>query len=107
MNEYMTIEEIEKQFDSEWVALDEPKVDEKQHVHGGTLLFHSKDRDEMDRRLLELRPKRCAVLYKLCLLWRRMASCGGPAVRPACLQPERLRAQVILRQVTSAPTSQY
>lgn len=63
MNEYMTIEEIERQFDSEWVLLGDPQTDEKQHVHGGTLLFHSKDRDEMDRRSLEFGPGRFAALY--------------------------------------------
>lgn len=63
MGEFMTIEQIEKQFDSEWVLLGDPQTDEKLHVQGGRVLFHSKDRDELDRQLLELRPKRSATFY--------------------------------------------
>jgi hypothetical protein len=63
MDEIMTIEEIEDQFDSEWVLVEDPEVDEQLQVIRGRVLWHSKDRDEIDQKLLELRPKSFATLY--------------------------------------------
>ena len=64
MGEPMSMSEIEAQFDSEWVLLEDPDFDEPtSQVKGGTLLWHSKDRGEVYRRALELRPKHSAVLY--------------------------------------------
>lgn len=63
MNDVMTMAEIESQFDSEWVLVGDPKTNEVLEVENGRVLCHSKDRDEVDRKLLELRPKRFAMLY--------------------------------------------
>jgi hypothetical protein len=63
MDKEMTIEEIESQFDSEWVLIEEPKTDEDLKVLGGRVLHHSKDRDEVYRKAVSLRPKRSAVIY--------------------------------------------
>jgi hypothetical protein len=63
MNEQMTIEEIESQFDSEWVLIEDPRTDEELKVLGGRVLHHSKDRDEVYRKAVSLRPKRSAVIY--------------------------------------------
>ncbi|MBY0528305.1 MAG: hypothetical protein K2R98_33250 [Gemmataceae bacterium] len=62
MNDIMTIAEIEAQFPSEWILLDDPQVDEQQRVQSGRLLHHSPDRDEVYRKALELRPKFCAFI---------------------------------------------
>ena len=59
----MTIGEIESSFDSEWVLVGDPVTDEALNVLRGKVLHHSKDRDEVYRRGLELRPKRMAILY--------------------------------------------
>ena len=59
----MTIEEIESQFDSEWVLIEEPRTDEALKVLGGKVLFHSRDRDEVYRKAVALRPKRSAIIY--------------------------------------------
>ncbi|MCZ0945237.1 MAG: hypothetical protein OXJ53_19460 [Gammaproteobacteria bacterium] len=59
----MTYEEIKAQFDSEWVLVGAPDTDERLNVRGGTVLHHSKDREEVYRRALALRPPRAAVLY--------------------------------------------
>lgn len=59
----MTIGEIESSFDSEWVLVVDPVTDEAFNVLRGKVLHHSKDRDEVYRRGLELRPKRAAILY--------------------------------------------
>lgn len=63
MEKEMTIEEIESQFDSEWVLIEDPRTDEALAILGGKVLHHSKDRDEVYRKAVALRPKRCAVLY--------------------------------------------
>jgi hypothetical protein len=63
MNKEMTIEEIESEFDSEWVLLEDPRTDEALKVLGGRVLHHSKDRDEVYRKAVSLRPKRSALIY--------------------------------------------
>ena len=63
MEEVLTIAEIESRYDSEWVLVEDPRTNEALEVQSGNVLFHSKDRDEVYRRAVELRPKRFAVLY--------------------------------------------
>lgn len=64
MSQVLTTAEIYAQFPSEWVLLDNPQKDEKLEVLGGTVLWHSKDRDEVYRKALELPPPRhVAFLY--------------------------------------------
>jgi hypothetical protein len=52
-----------QQFDSEWVLLDDPKTDETLEVRGGKVLWHSRDRDEVYRKAVELRPQRFAMVF--------------------------------------------
>ena len=63
MEKQMTIDEIESQFDSEWVLVGDPQTNEHLEVLSGQVLAHSRDRDEVYRKAIALRPKRCAVLY--------------------------------------------
>ncbi len=63
MNAYLTIAEINDRYDSEWVLLDQPETDESHDVMSGQVIAHSKDRDEVYRRAVELRPRRFAILY--------------------------------------------
>lgn len=63
MNEEMTLEEIESQFAAEWVLIGDPRTDEGLNVLGGKVLCHSKDRDEVYRKAVSLRPQRSAVIY--------------------------------------------
>ena len=63
MDEILTIEQIEARFPSEWVLIGEPRTDDRQHLIDGKVLFHAEDRDEVDRKLLELRPSRFALRY--------------------------------------------
>ena len=63
MDKEMTMEEIESQFDSEWVLIEDPKTDESLKVLGGRVLHHSKDRDEVYRKAVLFRPKRSALIY--------------------------------------------
>jgi hypothetical protein len=63
MEKEMTIQEIEALFDSEWVLVENPRTNEALEVLSGKVLHHSKDRDEVYRKAVALRPGRCAVLY--------------------------------------------
>ncbi len=63
MERIMTISEIESEFDSEWVLVDEPETNEQLEVLRGKVIHHSRDRDEVYRKAVNLRPKRSAILY--------------------------------------------
>ena len=63
MNEVLTIGEIEQRFDSEWILVEDPQLDEHLNVLGGRVAWHSKDREEVHRKLLELRPRHPAIFY--------------------------------------------
>jgi hypothetical protein len=59
----MTRAEIESKFDAEHVLLDEPETDEHLRVLAGTVVFHSKDEEEVYRKAADLRLKRIAFLF--------------------------------------------
>ena len=63
MGERLSKAEIEARFDSEYVLLDDPETDENLEVLGGTVVYHSKDEDEVYRKAAELRLKRVAFVY--------------------------------------------
>jgi hypothetical protein len=63
MEDVLTLAEIEKRFESEWVLVEDPQTDNTLRVQSGTVRWHSKDRDEVYRKALELRPRRSAILY--------------------------------------------
>ncbi len=62
----MTIEEIETQFDGEWVLFGDPEINEYLEVVRGKVLSHSADRDEVNRFMAPLPDdefRRLASLY--------------------------------------------
>ncbi len=63
MDAFLTVTEIKAKFDSEWVLVAEPQTDEYLEIQSGKVLYHSKDRDEVYREAIKLRPKRFALLY--------------------------------------------
>lgn len=63
MESVLTISEIEAQFPAEWILIEDPATNEVMEVEKGRVLHHSKDRDEVYRRAVELRPKNFAMLY--------------------------------------------
>ena len=63
MDEVLSIAEIGAKFDSEWVLIEDPRTDEALEVQGGTVRWHGKDREEVYRRAVEIRPKRFAIVY--------------------------------------------
>ena len=63
MTKILTIAEIEKRYDAEWVLVGDPVKDAWLRVRRGRVLAHSKDRDDVYRAAVKLRPKRSAILY--------------------------------------------
>jgi len=63
MDDVLTIAQIESQFSSEWVLVEEPETNQALEVQRGRVRWHSKDREEVYRKAVELRPRRFAVLY--------------------------------------------
>ena len=63
MNDTLTLAEIESAFDSEWVLVGDPELDSDLHLIRGKVLFHSKSRDEIDRKDEVLRPASAAIIY--------------------------------------------
>jgi hypothetical protein len=63
MNEVMTIADIRESFDAEWVLLGDPRTDSALNVEAGEVLAHSRDRDEVYRRVAALNPARFALLF--------------------------------------------
>jgi hypothetical protein len=62
MSQILTIAEIEEQFPSEWILLEDPITNDALEVQSGNVRWHSPDRDEVYRKAIEFRPKRSAIL---------------------------------------------
>ena len=64
MDSIMTVQEMEDCYDSEWILVGDPETTDALEVVKGTVLHHSKDRDEVYRSAIALRPpKRYAVVF--------------------------------------------
>ncbi len=63
MSEMMSMEEIKRKYDSEWVLIEDPQTTEALDVIGGKVLFHSKDREAVHKKTMELQPQHSAVLF--------------------------------------------
>ena len=63
MDDILTIAQIEEQFSSEWVLVEDLQVNDALEVQRGKVRWHSKDREEVYRQAVTLRPKRFAVPY--------------------------------------------
>lgn len=63
MDDLLSIAQIQAQFSSEWILIEDPQVNDALEVQSGKVRWHSKDREEVYRQAVTLRPKRFAVLY--------------------------------------------
>jgi len=63
MGEILSVVEINNRYHSEWVLLGNPETDGNLNIQCGTLLRHSKNRDELYRKARELSPVHSAILY--------------------------------------------
>jgi hypothetical protein len=63
MNEVLTMDELKVRYPDEHVLLADPQTNEQMQVVSGRVLWHGKDRDELYRKALELRPQHSAFVY--------------------------------------------
>ena len=63
MGDALTLAEINERYSSEWVLVEDPITDDSLQVQSGRVTFHSKDRDEVYRKAVNLRPRHFAILY--------------------------------------------
>lgn len=63
MNKVLTISDIKAKYNSEWILVEDPEIDESMNIKKGKVIAHSKDRDVVYRKAVNLRPKRFATLY--------------------------------------------
>jgi hypothetical protein len=63
MKEILRYEEMKARFPDEWILVGDPQTDDSLQVLSGEVLWHSKDRDELYRKAIELGPRSSAVLY--------------------------------------------
>ena len=59
----LTMKQIERRYNGEWVLIVNPVVDKLMRVVRGELAYHSKKRDEVDRVALERRDQHVALLH--------------------------------------------
>ena len=63
MSQIFSFAQIQVQFDSEWVLVQNPETSESLEVMRGEVLYHSKSRDDVYQTALELKPKHTAILF--------------------------------------------
>ena len=63
--EVLTMEEIKKKYDSEWVLIANPEMDAEENVLSGRVICHHKNRDVFDEETMKIEPfpKEAAFLY--------------------------------------------
>jgi len=62
-SETFTLAEIETRYDNEWILVENAEFDANDTFIRGKVLYHSKNRDDVYRKDLELRPRSAAYLY--------------------------------------------
>jgi len=59
----MKWKEIVKNFKDEWVLVDVKEVNEDFNLKEGDVIAHAKDKEQIYRKLLELRPRNFSIEY--------------------------------------------
>lgn len=57
MTERLTYADIKARYAPEWVLIGDPETDDHLEILSGVVLVHTSDRDELDRKMLALRPR--------------------------------------------------
>ena len=63
MDKVMSWVEIKETFDGEWVLIEDPELTKSLEIVEGRVVFHSKDRAEVNLKMRELPRMHHAVLY--------------------------------------------
>jgi hypothetical protein len=61
--EVLTLEEMKRRYDGEWVLIEDPQTDEHLRVLSGKVTCHSKDREEVYRCAADTKPRRAAFRF--------------------------------------------
>ena len=62
MSEILTMEEIERNFDGEWVLTENVETNEKIEVVRGKVVFHGKDKEARNEKAMKLKSDHLATL---------------------------------------------
>jgi hypothetical protein len=63
MDERMTLGEMLDRYPAEWILAEDPELDDELEIQRGRVVWHSKDRDEVYQKAVELRLKHTAFIY--------------------------------------------
>lgn len=63
MSEILTMAEIEKRFDGEWVLIEDVETDEQLEILRGKVTYHGKDKNELHQQAMKSKTKRFASLF--------------------------------------------
>ena len=63
MGEVLTMEEIEKKFDGEWVLIEDVETNERLEILRGKVTYHGSDPEEVHRRAKAAKSKYIASRY--------------------------------------------
>jgi len=63
MEQVLTLAEIQSRFPFEWVLVEDPETNDALEVQKGIVRCHSRDRESVYHKAVELHPKRFAMLY--------------------------------------------
>jgi len=59
----MMFQKMIEKFKDEWILVDVKEVDENFNLIEGEVLAHSKDKEEVYKKLLEIRPKKFSIEF--------------------------------------------
>lgn len=63
MDEILTMEEIEKKFDGEWVLIEDVETDGRFEVVRGKVAYHGKDKEKLHQRAMKSKSDHLATLF--------------------------------------------
>ena len=63
MSEILTMEEIEKKYDGEWVLIEDVESNEQLEILRGKVTYHGKDKNELHRRAKKSESNYIATRY--------------------------------------------
>jgi len=63
MNTIMTYQEMHRELVSEWILVGDPEYSENLEVKRGRVLYHSRSRDDLYKKAVELKPRHSAIVY--------------------------------------------
>lgn len=63
MSEILTMEEIEKKYDGEWVLIEDVEANEQLEILRGKVTYHGKDKNEFHQKAMKSESNHIASFY--------------------------------------------